>query len=259
MEEIIDAWLDTYRAAGRSPGTIRARQSYVRTAARTVPLLTLTPDELLAYLASRSDLSPEARKSMVIGLRSFYTWAFRRGLIEVDLARELPRVTVPRALPHPITELDLARARSVADRETRLMLDLAAFAGLRRAEIARVHRDDVTDQGLRVVGKGRVERLIPMHDLLAGRLTGLRGWAFPSPRVSGRPVTPDYVSTRMEAVLPEPWTCHALRHYFATKAYQGTRDLRAVQELLGHRSPDTTQRYTLIGLAALEAAVRAVA
>jgi site-specific recombinase XerD len=52
---------------------------------------------------------------------------------------------------------------------------------------------------------------------------------------------------------------HTLRHRFATKAYQGSHDLRAVQELLGHSSPQTTQRYTLVETDALNAAVLSVA
>lgn len=259
MDEIIDAWLNTYRAAGRSGGTVRARQSYVRTMARSIDPLTLTPDELNAYLASRFALSPEARKSMVVALRSFYSWAYRRGLTEIDLSHELPAVTIPRGTPKPISESALLRARAMASPETRLMLDLASRAGLRRSEIAKVHSDDVNDLGIVVHGKGGVERFVPTHPALRVRMADVEGWAFPSPRRPGMPVGPDYVSSRMEAVLPRPFTCHSLRHYFATTAYRGTHNLRAVQELLGHRSPETTQRYVLTDLDALTDAVRAVA
>lgn len=257
MNELIEAWLDTYRAAGRSAGTVRARASYVRTLARELDPLTLTADELLAYLASRR-LSPEGRKSMVVALRSFYRWCHRRGLVDVDLAAELPPVTVPRGVPKPITERALREARARADEETRLMLDLGARMGLRRGEIARVHGDHVTDFGLVVKGKGGRERMVPVHELLEDRLGGLRGWAFPSTRRPG-PVTPDYVADRLARVLPAPWTPHSLRHRFATEAHDGTMNMRAVQELLGHASIETTMRYVAVSRSALTAAVRAVA
>jgi site-specific recombinase XerD len=63
----------------------------------------------------------------------------------------------------------------------------------------------------------------------------------------------------MERVLPHPYTCHSLRHRFATQVYRSTHDLRAVQELLGHSKPETSARYTLIDEDRLTAAVLAVA
>lgn len=257
--DAIERWLDAeYRASGASEGTVKVRRAYLMHAAEHADLLAASPDGLAAYLASRSHLSPEARKSMVVTLRSFLRWAYRRGLAPCDLSASLPAVRVPSGVPKPITARDLAVARDRADAEALLMIDLASLAGLRRAEIARVHAGDVNDLGLLVEGKGGRTRLVPIHPLLADRLAQLRAWAFPSPRREG-PVGPDYVADRLERVLPEPWTAHSLRHYFATRAYEGTSDLRAVQTLLGHASVLTTQRYVAIGHAAMERAVRAVA
>ena len=59
--------------------------------------------------------------------------------------------------------------------------------------------------------------------------------------------------------LPDQWTAHPLRHRFATVAYQGTRDLLAVQELLGHSKPETTRNYIRLPQDALRAAVAAAA
>jgi site-specific recombinase XerD len=72
-------------------------------------------------------------------------------------------------------------------------------------------------------------------------------------------VTADYVADRLEKCLPDGWTAHSLRHRFATAAYNATKDLRAVQQLLGHARPETTARYTLVGDDAMTAAVMAVA
>lgn len=259
MNSVIDQWLATFAAAGKSPGTIMNRGSYVRTMAKNVDPLSVTPGQLIDYLASRSELSPEARKSMIVSLRSFYRWAFRRGLIAIDLAQELPSVTVPMGSPKPIPVSVLARARAIADEETLLMLDLGALAGLRLHEIAKVHSDDVSDFGLRVKGKGGRMRTVPIHPRLHERLAALSGWAFPSWRKPGLAVSPDYVASRIEAVIESPYTTHSLRHYFATSAFRGTHDIRSVQQLLGHASIETTQRYVFVDEDALAAAVLSVA
>lgn len=261
MDDIIEAWLNTYRAARRSPETVRARRSYVTMMANVVDPLALSPDGLNAYLASRSRLAPESFKSMVVSLRSFYEWAYRRGLIECDLASELPSVTVPKGLPSPISSFALRRARALAagNEETMLALDLGALAGLRRGEICRFHESNVTDLGFVIRGKGGITRLIPIHPRLAERIGRLQGWAFASPIRTGMHAGPDYVVRRLQRVLPPPYTAHSLRHYFATEAYRKTRDIRAVQMLLGHASLETTMRYVLPDVEAMTTAVRSVA
>jgi len=260
MQTVVDAWIDTYRAAGKSEGTIRTRLSYLRAMVRTgIDPLTVTPDALQAYLASRSELSPEGRKSMMVTLRSFYKFSYRRGYIALDLAEELPSVSVPKGVSKPITEAALATARALADTETMLMLDLGTHAGLRRSEMANVHASHVGDFGLVVKGKGGVTRLVPIHPRLHERLYGLEGWAFPSPIRAGQPVTPDYIADRLERVLPRPFSPHSLRHYAGTKWYQASHDITAVQHLLGHADVSTTMRYIQVNHDALTAAVNAVA
>jgi integrase/recombinase XerC len=72
-------------------------------------------------------------------------------------------------------------------------------------------------------------------------------------------VHPDYVGKRVKAALGGTWTTHSCRHRFATRAYAGTHDLRAVQLLLGHSKPETTARYVAVAHDDLLAAVLAVA
>jgi integrase/recombinase XerC len=59
-------------------------------------------------------------------------------------------------------------------------------------------------------------------------------------------LTPQHVGKLMARALPDHWTAHTLRHRFATRAYRGSRNLRAVQVLLGHSSVATTERYTAV-------------
>lgn len=129
------------------------------------------------------------------------------------------------------------------------MVRLAAHAGLRCCEICRVHRDDVAQTAagytLRVHGKGRKIRVIPITRALALEILAASGYLFPG-QIDGH-LSPAYVSKLVSRALPEGWTAHTLRHRFASRAFIGTgKDIRAVQELLGHASVATTQIYTAV-------------
>lgn len=256
--ELIDSWCRWYEAGDASEGTVALRRQHLARLAARHELLDVDEDDLVEFMRALSHCSSNTRKAMQSSLRSFYRWAQRTGLVESDPTLGLRRVSPAPAVPKPISEVALAQALAAADDEARLMLLLGAYAGLRRAEIAAVHSDDITDLGLMVKGKGRKVRRVPIHPLLAAELHRVDGHAFPG-RWDGEPVTPDYVSNRLEQVLPEPWTPHALRHRFATQAYQACKDIRVVQQLLGHASIQTTVGYVMIDQDALAAAVNAVA
>lgn len=257
--DLIEQWCSWYAAGDASTGTIRQRRLHVRRLARYVDPATATLDDLVAFMEQYAGQAPASRKAVQGSLRSFYRWMQDTGRRVDDPSRGLRPVKVPSGLPKPIPDELLEVALANADAETRLMLLLGGWAGLRRAEIAQVHSDDVTPFGLVVRGKGRKVRRVPIHPRLAPYLSQLRGWAFPSTARPGRHVSPDYVADRLEKVLPSPHTAHSLRHRFATMAYRGSHDLRAVQLLLGHSDPSTTSRYTLIEQDELQAAVLAVA
>lgn len=84
------------------------------------------------------------------------------------------------------------------------------------------------------------------------------GWLFPSPH-GDRSLTPAHVGVLVSRALPDGWACHSLRHRFATVSYWSTKDIRAVQELLGHAKTETTMRYTLVQPESLRLAMLAAA
>lgn len=273
----IDHYLDQLRAAGCAQRTIRLRRWQLRHLAEAHPGLgpwELHTDELTSFMA-RALWSPETRKSMRSAVRAFYNWAATTGRITADPAASLPRVRVPRALPRPAQDATYSRALESADDRVRLMLLLAALAGLRVAEIARLAWGDIDRDQLVVHGKGGHIRIVPAHPVLLAELAaelelrrvgecgtgyrwraGLDVWLFPGQ--GGQPVTAGAVTKLLSHALGGSCTPHQLRHRFATRAYAGTRDLRAVQELLGHSQPETTARYTQLPGDALTAAVAAV-
>ena len=259
---VIEAYLQTLAAENMAMRSIRLKRHYLLNFAKVVQLSAATEDDLVAFL-SKADWAAETRKSARSTLRGFYTWAHRRGLIDHNPAMYLRSVRVPSGRPRPVPEIAVKDAMCASDGEAHLMVLLAAYAGLRVSEIAGLRTDALTPQGLRVLGKGGKERLVPVHPAVLGPLVehmkaSTSPWVFPSP-VTDSHVGYDYVYKRIKAALGGAYTPHQLRHRFATQAYRGTKDLRAVQELLGHSRPNTTVRYTLIEDDALAAAVASVA
>jgi integrase len=259
----VQLYLESLRAENMAKGSVRLKAHYLRLLDEAVPILTANEDDLVAFL-SNPNWGPETRKSARSALRGFYAWAHRRGFIDDNPAAYVRSVRVPVGRPRPVPEPLVKQAfANCTDEQQTLMVMLAAYAGLRVSEIASLRTDAVTGHGLRVTGKGSKTRIIPVHPTVAAPLAAhirhQRGaWVFPSP-VRDDHVGYDYVYKRIKAALPPGFTPHQLRHRFATQAYKGTRDLRAVQELLGHTSPNTTVRYTLIEDEALTAAVCSVA
>lgn len=274
-------WL---RAAGRTAQTIRLRRYWVARLAQELESTdpyAVTADELIDWLAF-GDWKPETRKSARASVVAFYRWAVEAERIKPrrNPARKLPKVTVPAGLPRPAPDSRLKRALWAANDRERLMIKLAAYAGLRRGEIARVHPDDVDWQRamLRVEGKGGKVRHVPLVDELLAELgdelTRRRhgscgsGWRYTRhvrvdgcffPGRDGGPVSPCVVGKVLSRLLGGSWTGHTLRHRFATEAHAADHDLRAVQELLGHSKPETTARYTLVSDDAKRRAVTAAA
>lgn len=251
-------YLTTLRAANRSAGTIRLHRHYLRYLrgfARTPRAMTRSD---VRRALAREGWSAETRKSARSVFVSFYRWALAEGLVDVDPTLGLAGIAVPVGRPRPAPEAVLVQSLAAAGPRERLMLLLAAHAGLRCCEIARVHRRDLVDGMLRVTGKGGKTREVPLlHPELLAAIRGCEGYLFPG-RHDGH-LSAQWVSRRLARLMPEGWTAHTLRHRMATRAYAGTRDLLAVGEVLGHSKPETTKRYVQMPADALRRAVESAA
>ncbi len=236
-------------------------------------LAELEPRDLRAYLAHRRQgpgaLSDRSVSRALAAIRSFYRYLERRhGIANARLA--LVRGPKQKAsLPRPVSE---AAARNlIADAHEAASLDwigardaalitLLYAAGLRISEaLALKGADRPLPDMLRVCGKGAKQRLVP---ILATAREAVERYAALCPyalsadaplfrAARGGAMTPRMAQAvmaelRVRLGLPSSATPHALRHAFATHLLTNGGDLRAIQDLLGHESLSTTQRYTSV-------------
>ena len=226
----------------------------------------------------RAGAAASSMSRALAALRSFCRWARRQGWMEGDPAADLSSPRGSRHLVPVVSAERIAAAISScralagsaegpdADRNRRaaLVLELVWGSGLRLAELVGLDwRDvDLEARQLRVLGKGRKERIVPLTD---PAVAALREWR---PRTPGTgPVVPGRngrigrrtIERDVEAALSAngdgtPAWPHALRHSFATHLLDGGADLVSVQTLLGHSSISTTQVYTHVSVERLKAA-----
>ena len=267
---MIDDYLRSLAAAGQRPATLHLRRDNLNRIARGIGCAPddVTAERLVDWFGQQTHWKLETRRSYRNAARKFFRWAYKTGRVSVDLSDALPSVRqmTPPARPTPDDVWREAFAR--ADARTRLMMRLAAEVGLRRGEVARVQTSDVLAgiDGARLVvnGKGGKIRVLPISDSLGdairagahGHTPGApaQGWLFPR-RGDDVHVSAQYVGLLVASALPGEWSMHSLRHRMASRAYRGSRNLRAVQVLLGHSSISTTERYLAVDDSEIRAAM----
>ena len=249
------SWL---RAGGVAEGTVNQRVIHVNRFSREHDVLTASTEDVISWLENPA-WKPNTRQAARASLRSFYRWATETELVAKDPTLKTRPVKVPpRAIKEAPQEALLTALERVGERD-RLAIMLAAYAGLRRAEIASLHADNIGDRMLTVTGKGSKTRRVPIHPLLEAPLREVKergGYVFPGAN-GWDPVGADAMGRRISRALPDGWTAHSLRHYFAGNVYRASHDIRAVQKLLGHASISTTEIYTHLDDSELHRAVGA--
>jgi integrase/recombinase XerC len=239
----------------------------------------VTPATVRAYLAQLHSrrLAKVSVQRALAALRTYMRFLGREGVVESNPARAVPTPRAPKPLPEVVGAPQLAEllealpATSVGRRD-RAALELLYAAGLRVSELVGLDLDDVdlSRRLVRVIGKGNKERVVPfgtkaemairsyLPDRAAWRhqgrvadgeeplLVNQRGG-----RLSDRSLRRILNDAVHHVALVHRLHPHALRHAFATHLLEAGMDLRAIQELLGHASLSTTQRYTHLDLAHL--------
>jgi integrase/recombinase XerC len=221
-------------------------------------------DQIQAFIgkAHRGGLSPGSLRDMLSAYRSFYRYLAREGEAQTNPALGVRSPKAPRKLPQvlDVDEMNALLDFPADDPEAvrdRALLELLYSSGLRVSELTDLRwRDlDMADGMVRVTGKGRKTRIVPVGSQARAALEALREQdrlGPDDPLVRGRlgkPLTPNGVRTRLKRRAKDQgvWKRvypHLLRHSCASHVLESSGDLRAVQELLGHADIGTTQIYT---------------
>lgn len=252
---MLDKFLTYQATRGFTAATVRRRSVAIgrwQTHLAPLGLGEATLADVEEWLRSTRALA--TRRAYLSDLKAFYRWAERRGLVASNPAASVEQIRVPKPLPKPAPQEAIAAAFERADGDTQLMLMLGALAGLRRAEIAALHWEDVNLDATPPVlvvrcGKGGKDRVVPLHPTLQTMLARGRraGYVFPSATELGH-MAAGTVGERLAAALShgrdKRVTAHQLRHFFGTSAAQAARgNLTMVATLMGHQSIETTRGY----------------
>jgi site-specific recombinase XerD len=250
-------------------------------------LAEVRPTHLRAFLAEDATRrpAPSSQARATAALKSFFRFLVDDEQLERDPARRLRTPKKREALPDVLTMAELKRLLAAPDRgdiwerhfrgkaeRDRLLLALFAYAGLRRSELLGLAWDDV-DLSRRLLyvrkAKGGRQRVVPIHPALAPLFAAYYATRVPLIEqslfvgVQGKPlnytqlgqVFRHYVASsgvgERKRVTP-----HTLRHVFASELLRAGANLRQVQELLGHKHLDSTQRYTRVTAHELRGAVK---
>lgn len=211
--------------------------------------------------------SNASRARSLSGVKSFLSWMDRQGIMHNAAISTVRSPKLPHKLPRPLHENQALRVLENADllvkedwvgQRDRALFTLLYGCGLRIDEALSLNVGNLPKDGfIRVIGKGQKERQVPVIDIVQQTLDAYIEQC-PFPAQADRPL---FLGTRggrlnqgvaqkaMRDIrvvlgLPETTTPHALRHSFATHLLQNGANLREIQELLGHASLSTTQRYT---------------
>jgi integrase/recombinase XerC/integrase/recombinase XerD len=224
---------------------------------------------------SSEGAAPATVARKLAALRGLYSFLVRGERVAQNPAELVSSPKQASKLPRVLSQeqvaalLDRIPARTPLELRDRALLELAYSCGLRCEEITNLDRDavDFESERVRVLGKGRRERLLPVGEpaqraleryLARGRPQLVTGTEEPALFVSksGRRLSASDVARRLRiwvqnAALAGGVSPHSLRHSFATHLLEGGADLRTIQELLGHASISTTQVYTHLDSARL--------
>ena len=281
LAEAVAAYRLEQRARGVSPHTLRAQdgdlQKLLAHAAGNRWEGWAVKPRVLRHFAlelGERGLDPASQARILSSTRSFFRWLFETQRIAANPASGLRNPKQPQRLPAVLSEgesgslLDFPEPADFLSARLGCLLELLYAAGLRVSELTGLDLQDLLleQRTLRVLGKGNKERLVPFHAKAGAILEGYLGYRRAYLAEKGLPGTPAlflnqrggrltptsvrsfFAKALQGAALRARVSPHALRHSFATHLLNHGMDLRAIQELLGHASLSTTQRYTHLDL-----------
>ena len=283
---VIDAFLDALWAErGLSQNTLSAYRRDLQAFSNwlmksQLDLLAATSADIQSFIAHRgkNGVKPSSLARLISSLRRFYRYQLREGRIEEDPSALIDSPKLAKTLPETLSESQidaLLEAPDITDAiglRDRAMLELLYATGLRVSELVSLEQSQLSlQQGVvRVIGKGNKERLVPMGDVAVDWLMQYKAKSRPD-LMTGKGVCNALFVTRrgtgmtrqafwylikryaLAVGISQKISPHTLRHAFATHLLNHGADLRVVQLLLGHSDLSTTQIYTHVAKARLQA------
>lgn len=257
MHSLIEQWALWQRSGRRAPRTIQERCRVIDqflTESGADPIHSTWLD-VAGWMDSHPEWGQSTAATYFSYLTSWHKWLV---MMEHRTGNPMFKLQTPRRperSPRPVADADLLRLLNTGmHARTRVMILLAALAGLRVAEIAQVQGEDLDlDAGrIQVLGKGRKRAWVPLHPILievAAQMPKAGYWFPGNSRRPGQPIRSKSVSDIIGNAMRRAGiqgTPHSLRHWYATTLLSEGADLRTVQELMRHSSVQTTQVYTQV-------------
>lgn len=271
----IDAFCDAlWLEDGLAPASLESYRRDLSQLAQWLPNSALdqaNSADLQAFLADRSLKQGVAARSLarqLTTLKRYYRWLVRQGRRQDEPTLNIAAPRLPKPLPKTLSEAEVESLLAAPDVGTahglrdRAMLELLYASGLRVSELVGLPLSGIELQlgVVRVLGKGRKERLVPMGEIALDWLTRYLTQGRPD-LLQGRVTNAVFITARggamtrqafwylikrqaCRAAIKSPLSPHTLRHAFATHLLNHGADLRVVQMLLGHADVSTTQIYT---------------
>lgn len=256
----MERWEELMIARGDAARTVADRIRMIRAMAAGTGCDPVVADELAIRRWMRDQTwSAGTRATYHTYLLSWFGFLIAEGVRRDNPLASMKRPRVPRRHARPITDAHLrVLLDSRMHKRTRVMVMLAAYAGLRIHEVAKIRGEDVDLIGMEitVVGKGGVRDVVPLHPRLVPVAESMpeAGWWFPTytgNRQGRGPILARSASTIVATAMRRAGIvdggAHRLRHWFGTHLVEHGADLKTVQELLRHASLATTQVYVRVG------------
>jgi site-specific recombinase XerD len=257
LHPLIEEWVLYQLSARRSHKTVHERSRVIQQflTEMNVHPLTVTAMDIVRWTSSHYEWSLSTASTYHSYLSSWHKWLCLMDHRADNPMRKLTSPRRPERAPRPVADDGMITLLTMRmHHRTRVMVMLAALAGLRVGEIAQVKGEDLDLAGgkIHVIGKGAKRAWIPLHPMLievAAKMPS-KGWWFPGncrrpgEHVHGKSVS-DIIGQAMRRA-GVAGTPHSLRHWYASTLLDDGADLRTVQELLRHTSVATTQVYTRV-------------
>jgi len=229
----------------------------------------LNLDVIRSFLAKRAreNIGASSRSREISSIKSFLDFLEREYSFNLPVIEQISHPKLDKALPKAVSLNDIKRiiadlenqVDSWADYRDYVIILLIYTTGLRISEVLSLTKQNLTKEYLVVMGKGNKERYVPLlQEAYQALLIYFKLLPYPVDEdecffkgVRGGDLSPRIVQRRLHKIrlhlsLPDFATPHALRHSFATHLLEGGANLREIQEILGHESLSTTERYTKV-------------